>query len=85
MRTAQTPAIPAPAGAPPAGFDRAAAQQQTQALLEQMIDEQARLLTVSEAFSSASHRLRACCMIKRRLSRRCIESTRTRTIAWWPA
>jgi acetylornithine deacetylase/succinyl-diaminopimelate desuccinylase-like protein len=34
---AQTPAIPAPAGAPPAGFDRAAAQQQTQALLEQMI------------------------------------------------
>jgi len=34
---AQTPAIPAPAGAPPAGFDRAAAQRQTHALLEQMI------------------------------------------------
>jgi acetylornithine deacetylase/succinyl-diaminopimelate desuccinylase-like protein len=34
---AQPPAIPAPAGAPPAGFDRAAAQQQTHALLEQMI------------------------------------------------
>ena len=34
---AQSPAIPAPAGPPPAGFDRAAAQQQTLALLEQMI------------------------------------------------
>jgi acetylornithine deacetylase/succinyl-diaminopimelate desuccinylase-like protein len=34
---AQPPAIPAPAGPPPAGFDRAAAQQQTLALLEQMI------------------------------------------------